>query len=71
MSATLPHEGLHGLQLCNIHHDGPPPLQHQNCRYIFPESSYGANLATSNIMSYNTNSDADAYSAWRWQWEII
>lgn len=60
---------LHGFQLRHTHRDGPPTVQHQNCRYIFPESSYGANLTTSNIMSYNTN--FNAYTSWRWQWEII
>ena len=68
-TATIPHEGLHGLTLRHTHRD-EHPLKYPNCRYIFPNSLfYGADLATSNIMGYNTN--AEAYSTWRWQWEKI
>lgn len=66
--ATIPHEGLHGLQLRHTHRD-KTPLQHPNCKYIFPHSNRGARLSTSNIMSYNANSNA--YSSWLWQWKEI
>ena len=68
-TATIPHERLHGLTLRHTHRD-EHPLKYPNCRYIFPNSLvYGVDLATSNIMGYNTN--AEAYSTWRWQWEKI
>ncbi|OTQ52718.1 hypothetical protein [Gilliamella apis] len=66
--ATIPHEGLHGLQLRHTHRD-ETPLKYPSCKYIFPHSRLGADLSTTNIMSYNTNTEA--HSTWRWQWEII